>query len=89
MLGVLGVLGVLAGAAVPAGAPGRAGAGAVAEPEISRAETARAYQGHLPGHRIVITLLRQRKTVSSEAGVTVSSVCEDREGSVRRVRRAY
>jgi hypothetical protein len=55
-LGVLGVLGVLAGAAVPAGAPGRAGAGAVAEPEISRAETARAYQGHLPGHRIVITL---------------------------------
>jgi hypothetical protein len=58
-----GVLeGALAGAAVPAGARVPAGAGATAEPEISKAESARAYQGHRPGHRIVITLLRQRWT---------------------------
>src|SRR5689334_7820191 len=71
--------GVLAGAAVPAGARGSAGAGATAEPEISRAESARAYQGHRPGHRFVIALLWQRTTIGSEAGVTMSSACENRE----------
>src|SRR6185437_4658497 len=82
--GVLAGLGVPAGASVLAGACARTGAGAAAEPEMSSAETARAYQGHRPGRRIVITLLRQRKTLGSEAGVTMSSACEDRESSAGR-----
>src|SRR5580704_308854 len=79
---VLAGLGVLAGAAVRAGAAvlagagvlaragALAGAGASAEPRISRAESTRAYAGHQPLRRIVITLLRQRTTVGSQAGVT-------------------
>jgi len=66
--------GVLAGLGVPAGAAVLAGALA-GEPEISTADSARAYQGHLPRCRIVITLLRQRKTLGSEAGAAMSSAC--------------
>src|SRR5689334_20431844 len=43
LAGGLVLEGVLAGARVPAGA------GAAAEPEISRAESARTHQGHRPG----------------------------------------
>ena len=46
-------LGVLAGAAALAGARVRAGAGTTVEPEMSSAESARAYQGHRPSRCIV------------------------------------
>jgi hypothetical protein len=79
--GVLAGAGARTGAAVLAGA--LTGAGAAVEPEISRAESPRAYQGHRPRRRIVITLLGQRKTLGSQAGVTMSSSCEEREGFCR------
>jgi hypothetical protein len=87
--GALDGAGALAGGWAPAGAGSRAGTGTTAEPEMSRAESARAYQGHRPRCRIVITLLRQRKTLGSKAGATMSLACENCEGFAGRVRRGH
>src|SRR5579863_8516455 len=58
--GVLAAAGVLTGGRPLGAAVVRAGAGVPVQPEISRAESARAYQGHRPCPHIAITLLRQR-----------------------------